>query len=359
MKMTKTLLGSAAVMALSLGYTSDAKAFDDVDWNWNKDVTSVENITIDVADTFDISGLVEVEKNQVNIGDVTATSSVSGISNNPPGIGEDGVVNIDETITVDTTFNKPTEQGAPGTEPAIPPSGVVDDPDGVLTGSVEQASLTENANSFSHSVDVNLQGEIALEAIEGVNDAVDLPSIESAATAVGNNQTIQSTVALNLHDGQYNMGGMGVGSDGLPFEASVGDVEGALNYLTSTDNTATDILAIATAGAALGLIQQGEVSADSTVSDILNASIDSSATAIGNNLSVDLNANIDGDAFAIADLTQFNYANVTANSSVSGIDVDNYANLGILEMPLVNSVATAVGNNASISVSSPVTDLPL
>jgi hypothetical protein len=70
-------------------------------------------------------------------------------------------------------------------------------------------------------------------------------------------------------------------------------------------------------------------------------------------LSVDLAANTEGDAFALADLTQFNFANVSASSTVTGVDVNNYANLGVLEGPLVNSVATAIGNNVSFSVSSP------
>ena len=55
MKMTKALLlASASVMVLGLGATS-AKAFDDVDWEWNKTVTSIENITINVDDSFDIT----------------------------------------------------------------------------------------------------------------------------------------------------------------------------------------------------------------------------------------------------------------------------------------------------------------
>ena len=64
------------------------------------------------------------------------------------------------------------------------------------------------------------------------------------------------------------------------------------------------------------------------------------------------------DAFAIADITQFNYADVNALSVVGAVDIDNYANMGALDGALVSSVATAVGNNASISVSSPVVESP-
>jgi hypothetical protein len=345
MKTTKLLLGSAAVVALALGYSSDAKAFDDVDWNWNKEVTSVENITINVDDQFDISGMVEVEKIQMNIGDVTATSVVSGVDNNPPGVGQDGTVVIDEVFNFQTGYD---DQADPdGIDPAGPVAGVVLDGE-ILGGAVDEGGDT---------IDITfaVTGEVEIEALEGVNDAVDLPSVESVATAVGNNQSLDSTVAVNLHDAQYNMGDVGLGDNRLPpipGTASTASVAG----LDGSGNTHTDILAIASIGAALNVIQQGSVSALSDVSDITNASVDSSATAVGNNLSIDLQANTEGDAFMVADLTQFNYADVSANSMVSGVNVNNYANMEALEGPLVKSVATAVGNNVSISVSSPSVD---
>lgn len=343
MQITKTLLASAAVMALSLGYSTQAKAFDDVNWDWNKTVTSVENINIDVTDSFDPSGLVEVEKTQVNIGDVTASSVVDGIDNSPPGANEDGTVTINEVFSFETGYDD--EADPDGVDPAGPVSG------DVLEASILGGAVDEGADTLALTVAVT--GDVELESLEGVNDAVDLPSVESTATAVGNNQSINSTVAVNLHDGQYNMGDIGLNDED---DLRNFPIEEALNYIVSPDNTATDILAIATAGAALGLIDQGVVSADSTVTNIQNASVDSSATAVGNNMSLDLAANTEGDAFLVADFTQFNYADVNASSSVSGVSVDNYANLGVLEQPLVNSAATAVGNNVSISVSSPSVD---
>jgi len=344
MKIARTLLGSVAFMALSLGYASDAKAFDDVDWNWYKEVTSIENITIDVVDGFDISGLVEIEKTQVNVGDVNASSIVNGIYNNPPSDGEGGTVIIDEVFSFNTSYDD--DEDPDGVNPVGPIAG------DVLEASVTGGAVDEGADTLHLLVAVT--GEVELEDLEGVNDAIDLPSVESTATAVGNNQSIESTVAVNLHDGQYNMGDIGIDEGSIVPPPShhpyIGD---AIDYLVSSDNTSTDMLALATVGAALNIIHQGEVSATSTVYDILNASVDSSATAMGNNLNVDLTANTEGDAFMIADLTQFNYADVCAHSSVSDIYVNNYANLDVLDIPLVSSVATAIGNNASISVSSP------
>lgn len=329
MKITKTLLASAAVMALSLGSSTQARAFDEVNWDWDKQVTSIENINIDVTDSFDPSGLVEIEKTQVNIGDVTASSVVEGIDNSPPGANEDGTVIIDEVFTFQTGYDDEAD-----------PDGV--DPAGPVVGDVLEASITGGAvdeGSDTLDLTVAVTGEVELEALEGINDAVDLPVIESVATAVGNSQNIESTVAVNLHDSQFNMGDVGM--------------DDQFYALESTENTGTDILALMTAGAALGIIEQGLVSADSTVTNIQNASIDSSATALGNNISLDLAAHTEGDAFLIADFTQANYADVTASSYVSDISVNNYANLGVLDGPLISSVATAVGNNVDISVSSP------
>ena len=66
-----------------------------------------------------------------------------------------------------------------------------------------------------------------------------------------------------------------------------------------------------------------------------------------------MNAVTPDDALVVADYVQGAYANVSALSSVSGVTVNSYTNLGVLDRPLVNSVATAVGNNLSIKVTSP------
>lgn len=340
MRMNKPLmLTCASIAVLGLG-TSKAQAFDDVDWNWDKNVTSTENITINVNDTFDWSGLVEVEKIQANIGDVTATSTVSGITNNPPSEGSGtGVVTIDDTFTFQVPYEDATD---PDT---IIPAGPVASSSGNLQGFVLSGEVDEGDDIISDLV-FQVTGEFDVEDGEdSVLDAIDLPEVASAATAVGNNQSIVSTSAVNLHDAQYNFGGFS-GGDG---ETDLSELA-LVAFADQTDNAHTDAALGLTIAGALGLIQQGEVSATSDVSDILNASVDSKATAVGNNMSLDIQPALQGDAFALADLTQFNYANISASSSVTGVDVNNYANMDVLDGPLVNSVATAVGNNVSISV---------
>ncbi len=366
MRNTKTkLLATAAVMALALGTVSKAQAFDGVDWNWDKTVTSVENITITVNDTFDWSGLVEIEKIQANIGDVTATSTVTGIDNNAAGEGGEvpgGVVQIDETFVFQVPYEDATDPDS------IIPAGPVDGSGTYLSGSVLSGTIDEGQDLLTN-LTFQVTGEVAFEDIilGDALDAIDLPEVVSAATAVANNQSIESSSAINLHDAQFNFGGF---SEGLSEQdPRVVALQLALANADATDNAHTDALLGLTIAGALGLITQGEVSATSDVSDILNASVDSSATAVGNNLSVTLAAATAGDATVLADLTQFNYANTSADSSVTDVDINNYTNFGGagfgncggcvddaldgVQTALVSSVATAVGNNVSIKVNAP------
>ncbi len=178
MRNTKSLLlASAAVLALGLGFSSDAKAFDDVDWEWNKLVTSVENINIDVNDTFDLSGLVEIEKAQINIGDVTATSVVNSIDNNVPGIGnQDGTVTIDDTFHIDTTTDDSVNPSL------IVPTALELGDNGDLSGEVLGGTLDEGTDQLL--IDFHVVGDVELASIEGVNQTIDLPKVESIATAV-------------------------------------------------------------------------------------------------------------------------------------------------------------------------------
>lgn len=358
MKMTKSLLlASASIMVLGLGVSSPAQAFDSVDWNWDKQVTNVENITINVNDTFDWSGLVEIEKIQANIGDVTATSIVTDINNNVPSAG-DG--NGDGFVTIDDTFHIKTE-----TDDSTNPSGIVaTSPElgsnGNLSGEV-LAGGTLDEGTDELNIDFHVFGEVPLDAVEvGVNDAIDLPKVESAATAVANNQSIDSSVAVNLHDAQYNFGGFGTDVERTANLQELAFVGAAADQ---TDNAHTDAVLGLTIAGALGLITPGEVTANSSVTNILNASVDSSATAVGNNLNVNVDPATQGDAFIIADLTQFNYADVTANSLVADVDINGYTNFGgagfgpcegcldgVPQTSLIKSVATAVGNNVSITV---------
>lgn len=374
----KILLASAAVMALGLGIPSDARAFDDTDWNWSVDVD--KNITENVNINVDInpSGMATIENLQENIGNVTSTATIDNFTNSPPGIGEDGFVTIDETITVTSNFDKPVGVGN-----SVPNSGggVNDDGDSPLTSTYLGGSLSEQANGFTAINDVNLTGQIALENVEGVNSAFDLPKIENAATSVGNNFSLESEVALNLNSGQLNYGGFNVPDP--DFTQGQNPIVDQAQYLgqtyNSVDNAHVGKVYSAGLAAALGIITQGEVTATASVGNlgpqsILNATVENSATAVGNNFSVALNAITSDDASMVADNTQFNYANTTSTATVNDVYLDSYADLGAAgfgpcggcqvdgvnvgdQIPVISNVATSVGNNASIKITSPSLDL--
>ena len=334
------LLGSSAAIALSLGMgAAPALAFDTVNWTWNKTIeeTVIKNVLID--STIFPTGMTEVEKLQIHIGDVTATSSVYDIYNNPPaGGGGGGTVIIDELFDFSTTVDDSTD---PST--VVAPVGGVDDGDSLVTATL--LGGTEDEGSDDLSFQIQVQGEIPFEVIDG--DALDaeteLPSVESAATAVGNNQSIKSAVSTQLHDAQILFDVADEGSEPNPALLLVGN---------ATDNLHTNIALSTALAAALGVIDKSNITATSTVYNIWNASVDSDATAVGNNMSIDLSTAQFGDQLLIADLTQVAVADISASSSVSNVSVNNYANLAAVN-PLVSSVATAVGNNVSINVGVP------
>ena len=89
------LLAGVAVSALALaGFSGPAAAFDDVHWQWNKLID--ENITIngDINVDLNPSGMFELEKLQLFIGDVTANSDVHGIYNYQPSSGGTGTIDF-------------------------------------------------------------------------------------------------------------------------------------------------------------------------------------------------------------------------------------------------------------------------
>lgn len=312
-----------SVSSIALGMIAitsvPARAFDEVNWTWDATVTEIVtkdvNIDIDIAPT----GMVMLEDLQIQIGDVTATSTVTGVHNiQPTDGGSAGGTQIVDLGTLAFTGNYNEASGAVtgmATAPALPGESF-------LTGTVNPA------DPFGVTMNFDL-GEIEVTSEPGeaglpLDALTELPEVVSSATAVANNTSITADTAVQLHEQQVVVGiDTTFGEDGEP----------SLDDLTLA-----------------------EVSATSTVSDILNASVDSLATAVGNNLSVEIAA-AGPDRLFMADVIQLSAANITATSDVSGVEVSNYLNLGMLDRPLVSSVATAVGNNKSISVNAPSVDV--
>jgi len=343
--LNKKMLSSAAAVALFAALPSAAFAFDSVNWTWGKTVVETVDIDVDVTTDVDTTGLTQVEKLQVQIGDVNATSYVNGITNNQP-VGEGGGVgSFNEVFDFATMTND-------GTDPStvVGPVGGVGDGDtsGVSATLLDGGTLDEGTDDLNFQVEVS--GTVTVAPTGSLDAAVDLPSIESAATAVGNNQSISSDVATYLHDGQFlfDTHGRDVAFDEID---AIGGIAAIALGSEFVDNSHTAFAVGASVLGITGTIDKAEVRSISSVSNILNASVDGSATSVGNNVSVDVNADgtPNGDSVLIADMTQFALADISAVSGVNGVTVNNYTNLASVN-PLVSSAATAVGNNVSINV---------
>jgi len=305
MRVLNKTLGTVAAIAMFAGTTTAAYAFDEVDWSWNKDVEELVDIDIVINDEFDPTGLTQIEKLQIQVGDVTATSSVDGITNNQPN-DAGGVASVDETFTFTGNYDGPPTDNVVGL-PLAAAGGVE------LDAHVTAGTIDENMEAFEFEVQVT--GDVAVDPADSFDATTELPTIESAATAVGNNQTINSEVATMLHDGQilFDVGpGDPANEDDFGVEDIVGVLGGVVAAGVLSDNTHT--------------------------------------AAVGNNISVNVNGDgNEGDSILIADMTQFAAADISAMSKVNAIEVNNYNSLGLVD-PLVSSAATAVGNNVSINV---------
>ena len=339
----------ASTAAVALLAAAPAMANDLVTWNWWSNHNSTITSTIDVTTDVDTSGVTQIEKMQIHIGDVSATSTVTDITNNPPA-GGDGVATIDETFSFSTMTDDSTD---PST--VIGPVGGVDDGDSDLSATLlDGGTLDEGTDDLDFQVQVT--GSVVVPADDALDAETQLPTIDSAATAVGNNQAIESEVATYLHDAQIQFDTVDsfcetCGADALA--AGAGVIGAVLGYNEFSANAHTGLAVAAGALAVGGVIDKSQISASSSVSNILNARVDSAATAVANNMSVDVNSDEGaGDSVLIGDLTQFAAADVMATSGVTGVTVNNYANLAAVN-PLVGSSATAVGNNVSISVGVP------
>lgn len=321
------LLVTASAVALTFAVAAPAFAFDSVDWTWNAAINENINKNVNININLDPTGMVMVESLQANIGNVTATSEISGIDNNQPNAGGTA-----EGVVVPFQFH----YGLGGT-------GVVVLEDefkspNVLTGTVDEGDEAPNVNGTV--VGTLLLDSVTIPATATLAAATELGSIVSGATAVANNLGIDSDTALQLHIGQFAVGGTAEGGGSVPS--------------VSTGNSNLTVAAALGALVMDGSIVKAKIKATSTVDQVLNSTVDSAATAVANNLSLSMAPN----GLLIGDVTQFAFADVSATSKVTNVSLSNYSGLGSLTRPVVSSVATAVGNNASISVKTPVVAAP-
>ncbi|WP_152965312.1 hypothetical protein [Cobetia sp. UCD-24C] len=175
-----------------------------------------------------------------------------------------------------------------------------------------------------------------------------LGELENVAASIGNNASIEADAMINLHNAQV---------------------------LTGTDIGDDDLISRrGHHGGSSVELEPANISSLAQVSNILNLSVDNSATSVGNNLSATLDTTSGDDvevdtssnrhhpqppqietvdSVLIADNTQFSFANIYSTATVKSVALDLPA-ANSFSGPLINNAATSVGNNMSISVG-PVT----
>ncbi|WP_457944156.1 hypothetical protein ACSTAY_04525 [Vreelandella alkaliphila] len=185
---------------------------------------------------------------------------------------------------------------------------------------VTPAGLTQTENdqvgfgAMTSTSLVTAVDNLIIPIISG-NAIDDLGSIESAATSVGNNASIESDVSMQTDNSQL-YAGVGLSVDPLITTALV----------------------------------PGSILATSSVLGATNLTVDSTATGVGNNLSLDLTTTSDQDAFAIANNEQLSVALVTSTSTVDAVLFSGINGMAGTTVPSVSSAATSVGNNLSVKV---------
>jgi len=412
------LYASASALVLGLGM-SQASAFDKVDWDWNLDINQNVDIDVDLAYVLDPSGLVQVEKLQISLGDKTAVSTLVAFINDPHQSFEDGLTQT-ATTEIDGRFRGSFEFAGKIKDEEISHFDRWGNP--VYKTDYDYLS---GDGSFKGRYDETIV--VTVDMPDPINALRHLPQVEVSSLAIGNSESITSTVGVLIHEGQFTIGaptGEGGGTNGyveVPVELAVtGGAEGYIDIDANGSNpnqavnlvgiagspdgqsvteggvagingseaplevtgTATGTILVPVLGtsdwlnaknehtaladtmfslALQGLITPAQLSATSSAGLIVNAAADISATSIANNHNIQLDAGSADDAVVIADLVQFAYANNTANAFVGLQTVSNYTNLGQLEDAVSRVASVAAGNISNISVNSfvaPSVDLP-
>lgn len=353
------LTGVASVALIAGMAVSPVQAFDDVDWQWEKNVDDNVVKEARITSLIQPSGLVDIQKFQLHVGDLQATSDVDDVTYDRVGENGDGG---SQTVTIDGRFEDELQEGEPSG--GLAGGNFSTDGEGNAFFTVDSATNAQVSNldvtpttagpeeyEITFAVDpTSADGEL-----DRLDATIDLPEVESSATSVANNQTINTQVHTELNDGQVAYGSAGDGDgDGepVPPETITGVVSTFEGTNDGIDNEQMSAALAAAVGNMTGTIDKAEVGAVSDVDNITNASVDSSATAVTNNMTATLNAQTGDDAVMIADLTQAGFSDNTAVSAVTDVSVNNFSNLRQID-PVVSSTATAVGNNLSITVTSP------
>lgn len=245
----------AGVSALALGLgLSQASAFDQVDWDWDLEIDQRIDIDLSYVGEFDPTGIVQVEKLQISLGNKTAVSTLYAFINDPHTSYEEGLTQTTVTQT-DGWFGG-----------GFNFSGVIKD---------EEIAYLNNYNSYygSYSVPVYAPDydffyggghfggaysetvEVTVDIADPIDALLHLPQVEVSALAIGNSESITSTVGVLIHEGQFTVGeptGEGGGINGyveVPVELAVaGTAEGYIDIDASGNNPNQRVYLVGIAG---------------------------------------------------------------------------------------------------------------
>ena len=391
--MKKHLKTGVSAAVLGLVMAGPAFAFDDVDWSWTSTINEVIdiNIDIDANNSFYPTGITKAEQLQISGGNMTSVSNQNNTQFNVNNGGPGGPVEVDlGTLTVDAFKSK---DGSDSDITHTPAEGgpALD----VTEQSFEAALLYKNIMGHNSIVGAEFTDVIDLGSIivnvppgstANLDARYDLGRLEGNSTAAANVASINSEVSTTFHDGQIAFGSFDqIDSLENVLQALGAGVSTAL--VLPTGNRNMDALAAAAIAAQFGLIEQGEISATATATNVLNAQVALNATGAGNMHSVTVGpayypvklASTSGggggggshhftppsqgsgapsyqtDNIVIGDLNQFSLMNVSASADASGLQINGYKNLGMLTdqygtWTAASSVnASAFGNVSSIT----------
>ena len=347
-----TLLAGASAVAMGLA-TTQASAFEEVDWDWYANIYEKVLIKVKIDPEFDPSGLVQVEKLQIFVGDVKANAWVDAVLHKPAAPGY-------EKVRLDSAGSGSFSGDFSGHFGGVVKGKVIDEEIAYLTEEKKcwwgrckewiEPHYVKDVDPFYGVTYGKLGGTVSGDfEWKGYETVLipdpftldQLPLVEIAATAIGNAESIDSDVAVMVHEGQFVVGD--------------GDY-GHLPYWVGDDNAHTSLADALLYMALNGQLEKANIAANAGSYYIQQAQADISATAVANSNSINVDAASRDDAIVIADLTQFAYADVSANAYLGVHYLDNYVDLGTLvdadgvRQAVTSVTATAVGNVSNITV---------
>lgn len=392
----KRLVLTTAIVGLAAGLgVGQAQAFDSLHWKWDANVDQNNFINKWVWGDFYPSGLAQIEKLQVNIGDTYSEVKFSGSYAGPTSTDGSTTVLVD-LGTLDFHAGKTANTTADGS--VSQNLGTTGDVNPSLTGlGLSNFSYSGPAAAFNLDATIELGTiEVSVPTIQpGSLDATtQLAHVIGTSTSVGNFDSISSTVETEVHTGQFNLGNLSGGSDYTGFTQNYDGWGNTNEYHSYAEQLAAAI--------ANGYVQQADVTSKARAGSWWNpidAAVQLDSFAAGNVETVSLQSTSDPslilpasrntsqgggwvqllstsghwenqttqspttyypvatDQVLVGDITQFNYGNVTSTAK-SYQNLTAFNNLGLYnglgEAGLVSKLtSSSFGNFSQISVSGP------